>query len=248
MPAGEGDLVHLFEALDRLGDGVVVTRADDRIHYVNEALTRLLGWSRGELVGAPLTTLMPERMRPSHNEGFKRFIATRESRIIGRPIRVPALHRDGGEVMIDLTLSVTPQSDGELAIVATLRDLRARMDLEPEGSNADARPPALIVSSNGYWFHAAACARVELSKRQMILRRMLLRLAESRMSNPGKPLSVQQLVEAGWPDEHVLPEPAANRVRVAIAKLRRLGLRRLLLSNQDGYFLDPEVSVVLRER
>ncbi|MGE0867440.1 MAG: PAS domain S-box protein [Kofleriaceae bacterium] len=248
MAAGVGDLVHLFEALDRLGDGVVVTRADDRIHYVNHALTRLLGWTRAELVGSPLTILMPDRMRPSHDAGFKRFIHTRESRIIGRPIRVPALHRDGVEVMIDLTLSVTPQVDGELAIIATLRDLRAPMDLEPEGSSSDARPPALIVNTAGQWFHVAASARVELSKRQQILRRMLVKLAEARLASPGRPLSVTELVVTGWPDEQVLPDAAANRVRVAIAKLRRLGLRRMLRSNQDGYFLDPEFSVVVRER
>ena len=52
---------------------------------------------------------------------------------------------------------------------------------------------------------------------------------------------VDALVAIGWPGERVLVEAAATRVRVAIATLRRHGLRQVLLTRDDGYLIDPAV-------
>src|SRR5205823_1399541 len=100
------------------------------ILYVNRAAERLLGWTARDLVGRPLTTIMPPRLRPAHEAGFRRFLTTGESRIIGRPIHVPALHREGGEIDVELTLSDLHPWPGQRLMVAILRDLRERVDLE----------------------------------------------------------------------------------------------------------------------
>jgi hypothetical protein len=50
----------------------------------------------------------------------------------GRPLRVPALHQDGSEVDVELTLSATTR-DGVDVIVASLRDMRDRVELERHG-------------------------------------------------------------------------------------------------------------------
>jgi hypothetical protein len=54
-------------------------------------------------------------------------------------------------------------------------------------------------------------------------------------------VTVAELVRAGWGDERILPRSAAQRVRVAIAELRALGLREVLLSRDGGYLLDPHL-------
>jgi hypothetical protein len=59
----------------------------------------------------------------------------------------------------------------------------------------------------------------------------------------GNPLGVPALAEAGWPGERILVEAAATRVRVAIATLRKLGLREVLLTRDEGYLIDPEVDL-----
>ena len=41
-----------------------------------------------------------------------------------------------------------------------------------------------------------------------------------------------------------MPEAGTERVYTAVATLRRLGLRKLLLQRDDGYLLDPEVELV----
>lgn len=124
--AAELDYRHV---LDSFSDAVVASDERNVITYVNAAAETLLGWPRAELLGRPLGTIMPARMRAGHDAGFERFVRTRESRIVGKAIRVPALHKDGRELDIELTLS-THTTEERILIVASLRDLRERIELE----------------------------------------------------------------------------------------------------------------------
>lgn len=119
-------------ALDSLPDAVVAADGSHHIVYANRGITRLLGWEPGELVGQPLTRLMPARMQAAHREGFKRFIATKQPRLIGKTLRVPALRRDGEEIEAELTIAHLPGAGAEDPdlLVATLRDSREQVALE----------------------------------------------------------------------------------------------------------------------
>jgi sigma-B regulation protein RsbU (phosphoserine phosphatase) len=120
--------------LEALPDTVVVADADGRIAYVNPAVSVLLGHDPAELLGRPLQVLMPERLRRGHGDGFSRYRATGEGKLVGATTQLPALHAAGHEVVIDLTLSrltstAGPSSDGAL-VVAVLRDASTTILLE----------------------------------------------------------------------------------------------------------------------
>jgi hypothetical protein len=74
---------------------------------------------------------------------------------------------------------------------------------------------------------------------------MLKALAEHRAESPGAALPLGSLLDAGWPNERVGPEAGAKRVYTALWELRRLGLKELLQSRDDGYLLDPKIPIVL---
>jgi PAS domain S-box-containing protein len=118
--------------LNALPDAVVAADVSHRIVYANAGVTRLLGWSSAELVGQPLTTIIPPQLQTVHREGFKRYIATRKSRLMGKALRVPALHREAREVLIELSISCVDGAgpDGESLIVGTMRDSGDRIALE----------------------------------------------------------------------------------------------------------------------
>jgi len=124
--------VGLADMLQNLPDAVVVAAADGRVVHANPALTQLLGLDPDELVGSTLSVLMPERLRSAHNKGFARFFATGERRLIGNTVQVPALHRDGREVAVDLTLSVVSRPNGAELVIAVLRDARPQIQLEQQ--------------------------------------------------------------------------------------------------------------------
>jgi len=118
------------EVLDTLNDPVVASDETGEVLYMNAAAERLLGWTERDLIGKSLTTFMPERLRPEHEAGFRRFMTTGQSSIVGRPVRVAALHRDGTEIDVELTLSELRPAAGRQLVVAVIRDLRERVELE----------------------------------------------------------------------------------------------------------------------
>jgi predicted ATPase/Tfp pilus assembly protein PilF len=102
--------------------------------------------------------------------------------------------------------------------------------------------PALVVCESGRWFQPPRGERVSLQRRRA-LHLIVKALADVRVSGPGTALSVDELLGHGWPGEKVHPEAGADRVYMALSTLRKLGLREVLLSRDDGYLLDPKVSI-----
>lgn len=117
--------------LDGLSEAVIGADGRGAIVYANQSAAALLGTTLAGLVGAPLTTIVPERLRTQHAAGFSRYVATREPRVVGqRPVRLSALRADGSEIDVELSISAHENEDGELIFVATLRDLIDRVELE----------------------------------------------------------------------------------------------------------------------
>ena len=58
-------------------------------------------------------------------------------------------------------------------------------------------------------------------------------------------LDVYEAFDLGWPGEdRVEAEAAAERVYWVVGVLRRLGLDGLLLTSDEGYYLDPSATVL----
>jgi len=89
-------------------DGIIII--DDRglIEVFNPAASRLFGVSEAEIIGQPLTSLMPEPYRSRHDDFVDRYLATGERHIIGIGRELTALHRDGREFPIYLAVSEIP--------------------------------------------------------------------------------------------------------------------------------------------
>ncbi len=102
--------------------------------------------------------------------------------------------------------------------------------------------PPLRVQLDGAWFEAPGAERTSLGRRRT-LRRLLATMAHERLHRPGTTMTVDALVEAGWPGQKILPRAAANRVYVAIATLRRMGLANTLITDGQGYMLDPSIPI-----
>jgi signal transduction histidine kinase len=73
---------------------------------------------------------MPPPMHAGYTSGLQRYAMTHHSRMFGRPVRMSALKRDGGEVDVELTLGVATLDQGREILVGTLRDLADRVELE----------------------------------------------------------------------------------------------------------------------
>ena len=91
------------------------------------------GWSGGDALGVELAELIiPEAYRDRHRHGMRHFLATGEGPVLGRQIEVPAIHKDGHEFPVEMTISALQAGDG-FSFNAFLRDIterkRSREDL-----------------------------------------------------------------------------------------------------------------------
>ena len=112
------------------------------------------------------------------------------------------------------------------------------------GDPREASGGALHVGDGGRWFLVPGGEAVDLSRRK-VLRGVLLALAQAQAT--GKPIGLEALREAGWPGEKMSVEAATNRIHVALAALRQLGLRDLIVHDEQGYRLDGKTPVVLSQ-
>jgi hypothetical protein len=106
------------------------------------------------------------------------------------------------------------------------------------------RDAAIRIGREGEWLETPNGMRHSLRARRP-LRRVLQALAEARRDRAGSVLTVDELLQAGWPGETPLPEAGSNRVYVAISTLRQLGLGDLLQRSDGGYRLDPAIPLQL---
>ncbi len=95
----------------------------------------IIGWNRGgvnifgyeehEVLGRPLTVLMPERYRGAHEQGMGRFLLTGDPRVIGTTVEVHAQRKDGTEFPVELSLSHWVEGERQF-FTGILRDITER--------------------------------------------------------------------------------------------------------------------------
>lgn len=100
-----------------------------------------------------------------------------------------------------------------------------------------------MIDPEGRWFRLGD-EEVLLGRRR-VLHRILRRLATRRSEAPGAPVSHDELFAAGWPEERALRSSAENRIRVAMATLRALGLRTVLKTGERSYWIDPAIELAV---
>ena len=106
--------------------GAVITITPDGIVYsFDREGERIFGYSAEEVIGQPVTLLMPERFRDLCTAGLRRYLETREARIIGGTTELIGLRKDGSEFLIELYLEETHELESRL-FRAVIRDISER--------------------------------------------------------------------------------------------------------------------------
>lgn len=130
---------------DTAVDAIVSADSSAAIVYFNRAAESMFGWQAEEVIGRDLTLLMPERFYPAHRQGFRRYLATNESHIIGRTVELSGVDRDGNEFPIEVALS-SWSAGGQRFFTAMLRDISQRRQAEEALRQSDQLKTALLRS------------------------------------------------------------------------------------------------------
>jgi PAS domain S-box-containing protein len=109
-------------------DAVVLCDPIGRVRYWNRGAERIFGFGRSEAIGAALDLIIPERFRERHWAGWRRVMASGETRYgEGHLLAVPALHKDGRHISIEFSIQLLKGASGQLEwVVALIRDVTER--------------------------------------------------------------------------------------------------------------------------
>jgi PAS domain S-box-containing protein len=115
--------------VETASDAVISLDESSAILLANPATTRIFGYDPAELIGKPLTILMPEFLRNLHEAGFKRYLATGQRHINWQGTELIGLRKNGQEFPVEVSFGELTK-DGHRVFTGFIRDISERKQAE----------------------------------------------------------------------------------------------------------------------
>ncbi len=111
-------------------DAIIVIDERQQIIEWNSKAEIIFGYSAHEVIGKTLSeTIIPEQYREAHIQGMAHFLKTGEGPVLNKTIEITALHKNGHEFYINLSIS-NVKLEGEWIFIAFLSDITERKKTE----------------------------------------------------------------------------------------------------------------------
>ncbi|MGI8593967.1 MAG: PAS domain-containing sensor histidine kinase [Solirubrobacteraceae bacterium] len=121
--------LRLRSVTDAVYDAVISADESGRIAYWSPGARRIFGYEDDEVLGQPLTMLMPEAYRPKHEAGLSRYLDGGEPRVMGNTVELDGRRKDGREFPLELSLGEAPLAGGRL-FTGVIREIAVRRRAE----------------------------------------------------------------------------------------------------------------------
>lgn len=126
------DLIH--KILEASLEAMLVVDDQEKIVYANSWLHMMLDYEDGELVGQPLSVLVPPLLHEIHSDHVKRYREHPIRKPMHTPLgprELPAVRRDGSELYVEVSLGPFDHNNKQYVIV-TVRDATDRRESESQ--------------------------------------------------------------------------------------------------------------------
>ena len=110
-------------------DAIITIDSDSTILIVNPAAERIFGYSADEMIGQPLTMLMPEYLRHLHKAGINRYLETGQKHIQWAAVQLPGLHKTTKEIPLEISFAEFINDNGRF-FTGIARDISERKRLQ----------------------------------------------------------------------------------------------------------------------
>ncbi len=120
------------EILDKAQEAFVAMDSKGIVTAWNRAAEQTFGWQSEKAMGRPLADLIvPPRYREAHWHGLEKFVKTGKGPILNKRIELMAVHRDGHEFPIEMSVSPV-RVRGGFSFNAFMHDISERKEVERE--------------------------------------------------------------------------------------------------------------------
>ncbi|MGA7659963.1 MAG: PAS domain S-box protein [Candidatus Sulfotelmatobacter sp.] len=135
--------------MDSALDCIVMIDHEGCITEFNPAAEHTFGHRRDEVLGKHLADIIiPPSLREKHRQGFARYLATGEARVLGKRIEMTAVRADGSEFPVELAITRIPL-EGPPSFTGYLRDITERKHAEQKFRGLLESAPDAMVVVNG---------------------------------------------------------------------------------------------------
>jgi PAS domain S-box-containing protein len=115
--------------VETANDAVLSADETGTILFANSATSKIFGYDSAELIGKPLTVLMPEFIHKVHETGFRRYLDTGVRHMNWQGTELIALHKTGKEFPVEISLGELTQN-GRRTFTGFIRDISERKRAE----------------------------------------------------------------------------------------------------------------------
>ncbi|WP_447975310.1 PAS domain S-box protein [Nitrospira sp. Kam-Ns4a] len=84
-------------------EGIITIDQRSTIVFVNRATEQIFGYTAEEMLGQPLTRLMPEAVRDVHRAAIREYLATGQKHRPWEAVRLPGRHKSGREIPLEFS-------------------------------------------------------------------------------------------------------------------------------------------------
>jgi PAS domain S-box-containing protein len=121
-----------FQTLfDLAPDAMLVSNRNGKIHLANSQAEKIFGYSKVELIGLTIESLVPKRYRDIHVQHRESFMAAPRTRSMGKGPDLFAVRKDESEVPVEISLSPLVLNH-ELFTLCAVRDITERKKIYDE--------------------------------------------------------------------------------------------------------------------
>ncbi len=117
--------VRLNKVMDSTPNAIVMVSTEGDIEMVNAQVESIFNYSREELLGQPVETLIPQRFRDNHPALRNAFFFDPQARLMGKGRDLYALRKDGTELPVEIKLN-SVEVDGSPKVLAAIVDISSR--------------------------------------------------------------------------------------------------------------------------
>ena len=129
--AGDNSEAYFRNLLESAPDAMVIIDERGKIAIVNGQAETMFGYSRGQMLGKAVETLLPERLRKRHVGHRTSFVKSPSLRPMGVGLDLAARRSDGSEFPVEISLSPVDSANGRF-VSSVIRDVTARKRMEDD--------------------------------------------------------------------------------------------------------------------
>jgi PAS domain S-box-containing protein len=118
--------------INAAADAIISLDEQGLVCEFNSAAEQMFGFTKAEMLGKPLTPIMPPHLRDAHTAGLQRYLTTGQRHLPHwHNVELPGYTKDGREFPLEVSFSLLEAGDKKF-LTGVLRDITERKRVEGE--------------------------------------------------------------------------------------------------------------------